>query len=246
MNLNIKKFDFNKIRIHTSICFLSSNELKTYDTYLFNKIEREIIKKCNFKNECRDFSKLENFTKSIIRDFKNINNLYLNYLEKLQHKYNSLVILDNLPIKIYRSIFFRYNVMNTKYLYTFILFKILNYQYIHPILISGIDYFFIAKEENIDKLIYIYENYCRMFPSFDIFKEVITNLKYNQYLVINNFKKSNLLEKNIYFYEIIDYKKWRIIGNKMNKVIQEHLGNPNLIGVKNRLLSEFKDLINDF
>jgi hypothetical protein len=67
---------------------------------------------------------------------------------------------------------------------------------------------------------------------------IYDNTIYNEFLVIHNFSTSNLLTECIFYYTIVDYKKWKIIGHKMNKVIQEHLGNPNLIGVRKRLLTE--------
>jgi len=246
MNFKLKTFDINNVPIHASICILSK-ENSQYKSYLIRKLFREIKGKVLYNKECCEVEKLNDFSKELIQDIKRINSLDLYYSEKNKLINNSLINLDLDKIeKINSLVSLRFCLRNNRYCRIFLLINVNNMADIHPIITTNFYYIIIEKEIYLNKLRFIYDNYCQIIESFDIFKEIMDNLSYNEYLVINNFVgfSSKLLENNIFIYRIIDYKKWKIIGNKMNKVIQEHLGNPCLKGVRRRLLEEYDNLIN--
>lgn len=73
---------------------------------------------------------------------------------------------------------------------------------IKPNLRTQIDYVFILRENLIGNRKRIYENYAGMFPSFDIFCQVMDQCTENyECLVINNNAKSNRLEDQVFWYK---------------------------------------------
>jgi len=233
IDLCIKEFNIQNIKYSSIFVLENSNE---YDTYLMKKLKRQ-IKEHTKTQEFNNVDNLQHFKKSIIKDFKAINILDITYLEKEKLRYNSLLVLDNIE-KVNNCKSLKHLIMIKRHLNLFLLLKSKYNQYIHNNIFVNIDYFIFGKSDDIHILHYVYHTYCKIIPTFIIFKQIIDTLKYNEFLVIHNFSTSNLLTECIFYYTIVDYKKWKIIGHKMNKVIQEHLGNPNLIGVRKRLLTE--------
>jgi hypothetical protein len=84
---------------------------------------------------------------------------------------------------------------------------------IPPNLRTNIDYVFILRENYVSNRKRIYENYAGMFPTFDIFCQVMDQCTedYNC-LVINNNAKSNKLEEQVFWYKASPHENFRI-GN---------------------------------
>ena len=73
---------------------------------------------------------------------------------------------------------------------------------IPPNLRTNIDYVFILRENIISNRRKIYEQYAGMFPTFEIFSQVMDQCTENfECLVINNNSKSNKLEDQVYWYK---------------------------------------------
>ena len=70
-----------------------------------------------------------------------------------------------------------------------------------PVLRANIDYVFILREQIVSNRKRIYDNYCGMLPSFDIFCTVLDNTTENyECLVVDNTSRSNKIEDQIFFY----------------------------------------------
>ncbi len=70
-----------------------------------------------------------------------------------------------------------------------------------PIMRTNIDYVFILRENYLSNRRKIYENYAGMFPTFELFCEVMDNCTENyECLVIDNNSKSNKLQDQVYWY----------------------------------------------
>ena len=73
---------------------------------------------------------------------------------------------------------------------------------IPPSLRTNIDYVFILRENLIKNRKRIYENYAGMFPTYDVFSQVMDQCTENfECLVINNNAKSNRLEDQVFWYK---------------------------------------------
>ena len=70
------------------------------------------------------------------------------------------------------------------------------------ILRTNIDYVFILRENYVSNRKRLYENYAGMFPSFEVFCQVMDQCTENyECLVIHNNAKSNKLEDQVYWYK---------------------------------------------
>tara|TARA_B110000211_G_scaffold221353_1_gene268886 strand:+ start:495 stop:923 length:429 start_codon:yes stop_codon:yes gene_type:complete len=85
------------------------------------------------------------------------------------------------------------------------LFFIITMQYplgIPPNLRTNIDYVFILRENIVANRKRIFENYAGMFPSFEVFSQVMDQCTENhECLVINNTSSSNKLEDCVFWYK---------------------------------------------
>lgn len=110
---------------------------------------------------------------------------------------------------------------------------ILTMQYslgITPYLRGNIDYVFIMREPLTNNRKKLYEHYCSMFPTFDIFCQVMDACTADyQCLVIHNGSKSNKLEDQVFYYkakphdnfQIGDDKFWKYHNKNFNDDDQE-------------------------
>ena len=91
---------------------------------------------------------------------------------------------------------------------------ILTMQYalgIPPNLRTNIDYVFILRENYVSNRKRLYENFAGMFPSFEVFCQVMDQCTENfECLVVHNNAKSNKLEDQVYWYKAEDHDKFRI------------------------------------
>jgi len=82
---------------------------------------------------------------------------------------------------------------------------------IPPSLRTQIDYVFILRENLINNRKRIYDNYAGMFPTFDVFCQVMDQCTENfECLVINNNAKSNQLEDQVFWYKAEPHSNFRI------------------------------------
>ena len=95
---------------------------------------------------------------------------------------------------------------------------ILTMQYslgITPYLRGNIDYVFILREPLTNNRKKLYEHYCSMFPTFDIFCQVMDACTEDyQCLVIHNGSKSNKIEDQVFYYKAKPHDEFRIGNNK--------------------------------
>ena len=80
-----------------------------------------------------------------------------------------------------------------------------------PSLRTNIDYVFILRENYVSNRKRLYEHYAGMFPTFEIFCQVMDQCTedYNC-LVINNNAKSNKLEDQVFWYKADEHPSFRI------------------------------------
>ena len=82
---------------------------------------------------------------------------------------------------------------------------------IPPNLRTNIDYVFILRENIISNRKRIYEHYAGMFPTFEIFSQVLDQCTENyECLVINNNSKSNKLNEQVFWYKAQNHPSFKI------------------------------------
>jgi len=82
---------------------------------------------------------------------------------------------------------------------------------IPPALRTNVDYIFILRENIVSNRKRLYEHYAGMFPTFDIFCQVMDNCTENyECLVIHNNAKSNKLEDQVFWYKADPHPPFRI------------------------------------
>lgn len=171
------------------------------DMFIYHKYEREIIEKMLYRQEI-----LAEKNESRIKNKKNVidDRIFIIMDDCLSSKGTWMrdePITDLL-----------YNGRHYHITY------ILTMQYplgITPELRCNFDYVFLMAEDNISNLKRLYEHYAGMFPSFDIFRSVFSQLTLNYgVMVINNRgSRENFLEK-IFWYKAKNLNNINIIGSK--------------------------------
>ena len=82
---------------------------------------------------------------------------------------------------------------------------------IPPNLRGNIDYVFILRENYISNRKRIYDHYAGMFPTFEIFCQVMDQCTENyECLVIDNTSKSNKIEDQVYWYKASPHESFKI------------------------------------
>ena len=82
---------------------------------------------------------------------------------------------------------------------------------IPPNLRGNIDYVFILRENYISNRKRIYDHYAGMFPTFEIFCQVMDQCTENyECLVIDNTSKSNKIEDQVYWYKATAHESFKI------------------------------------
>ena len=98
---------------------------------------------------------------------------------------------------------------------------ILTMQYsvgIPPEMRSNFDYIFLLAEDTINNRKRLYEHYAGMFPSFDIFQQVFTDLTENYgMMVINNRVHSKNITDKVFWYKAKTVPTFRLGCNKFRK-----------------------------
>jgi hypothetical protein len=98
---------------------------------------------------------------------------------------------------------------------------ILTMQYavgIPPEMRSNFDYIFLLAEDIINNRKRLYEHYAGMFPNFDIFQQVFSDITENYgVMVINNRVHSKNITDKVFWYRAKNVPKFRIGSNKFRK-----------------------------
>jgi hypothetical protein len=82
---------------------------------------------------------------------------------------------------------------------------------IRPLLRSNIDYVFILRDPYVKNRKTLYENYAGVFPTFDVFCQVMDQCTENyECLVVNLNCKSNKLEDQVFWYKAADHEDFKI------------------------------------
>jgi hypothetical protein len=85
---------------------------------------------------------------------------------------------------------------------------------ITPGLRSNIDFSFILRTPNQATRRALYENYCGMFPSYEIFEKVLDSCTEDYgCLVIDNTSRSNKLEDQVFYYKASAHDDFRLCSN---------------------------------
>ena len=89
---------------------------------------------------------------------------------------------------------------------------------IPPNLRTNVDYVFILRENYVSNRKRLYEHYCGMFPTFEMFCQVMDQCTENyECLVINNNAKSNKLEDQVFWYKAAPHNDFQIGSSKFWK-----------------------------
>ena len=94
---------------------------------------------------------------------------------------------------------------------------------IPPNLRTNIDYVFILRENYMSNRKRLYEHYAGMFPTFEMFCQVMDQCTENyECLVINNNSKSNKLQDQVYWYKAESHADFQIGGSQYWKFSDEN------------------------
>lgn len=95
-----------------------------------------------------------------------------------------------------------------------------------PDLRTNVDYAFILRENNYGNRKRIYENYCSIFPTFEMFCTVMDQVTEGYgCLVIDNGSKSNKLEDNIFWYTADDHPPFTVGSKEFWMMHNQHVAN---------------------
>uniref|UniRef100_A0A6C0BQZ6 Uncharacterized protein n=1 Tax=viral metagenome TaxID=1070528 RepID=A0A6C0BQZ6_9ZZZZ len=110
------------------------------------------------------------------------------------------------------------------------MFFIISMQYplgIPPNLRTNIDYIFILRENIVANRKRIYDNYAGMFPTFEIFCQVMDQCtEHYECLVIDNTTKSNKLEDTVFWYKANETPSYRVCQEEY-WILSKNIGDSN-------------------
>ena len=122
---------------------------------------------------------------------------------------------------------------------------ILTMQYalgVPPNLRTNIDFIFILRENYVSNRKRLYEHYAGMFPSFEMFCQVMDQCTENyECLVINNNAKSNKLTDQVFWYKAESHPPFQIGGAKYWKYSKENYSNEKSDGGGNNYQKKNKE-----
>ena len=97
---------------------------------------------------------------------------------------------------------------------------------IPPNLRTNIDYIFILRENYVSNRKRLYEHYAGMFPTFEMFCQVMDNCTENyECLVINNNAKSNKLQDQVFWYKAEPHNDFKIGSDQFWNFSKENYSN---------------------
>lgn len=95
---------------------------------------------------------------------------------------------------------------------------------IPPSLRTCIDWIFIFREQYVKNRQRLYDNYAGMFPSFNVFCQVMDQMTENYgCLVIHNSSRSNKLEDQVFYYKATEHPPFRLCNQKAWEFSYTHL-----------------------
>lgn len=95
-----------------------------------------------------------------------------------------------------------------------------------PDLRTNVDYVFILRENNYGNRKRIYENYCSIFPTFEMFCQVIDQVTEGfGCLVIDNTSRSNKLEENVFWYTAEDHPPFTVGSKEFWMIHNQNVSN---------------------
>jgi hypothetical protein len=98
-----------------------------------------------------------------------------------------------------------------------------------PALRTNVDFVFILREPNISNRKRLYEQYAGIFPSFEIFCQVMDQCTENfECLVIDNTAKSNRIEDMVFWYKAEEHQHYKIGAPAFWQYHNQHFGGSNI------------------
>ncbi len=96
---------------------------------------------------------------------------------------------------------------------------------IPPNLRTNVDFVFILRENFVNNRKRLYDHYAGMFPSFEMFCQVMDQCTENyECLVINNNAKSNKLEDQVFWYKASDHDDFKLGGDEYWQWAEKNTG----------------------
>jgi hypothetical protein len=199
INYQIRKLNITNIRSNSSILVIGKNKINNVSIMgdIINQFSNDFLENSTFivnsMYDCDDFTeKYPNIKTIYSKDLISDNKLITDSVAVILHEN----ILFNNGNTILKHIFDYYN--NEK-----MIISIINAPLgLNPELRSRFDYVFIANDDSIMNTKRIYEQYCNTFPSFNIFRQVYTNITQDStYMVVDNRTKNNDICNKIYWYK---------------------------------------------
>jgi hypothetical protein len=134
-------------------------------------------------------------------------------------KPHAFLILDDLMDSAkqwVKSQYIKYCFMNGRHVH---LLFILTMQFalgIPPELRANVDYIFILRENIVSNRKRLYDHYAGMFPTFDIFQQVMDNCTEDyQCIVIDNCSQSNKIEDQVFWYKAESHEPFKIGSSQL-------------------------------
>ena len=227
-NLRLKKFDMKWIKDDSVVVFIGKrNTGKTFLTLdlLYHHQDMPIgtvISATEGANQT--YSKIvpplfihEAYTPELVEKVVRRQKL-INYKKSNDPNYSNIdsrafLLLDDcmFDTKWTKDTNIRYAFMNGRHQKLFFIMTMQYIMGIPPQLRSNVDYVFILRENMFQNRKRIYEQYAGMFPSFDIFCQVMDSCTENyECLVIHNGSKSNKLQDQVFWYKASDHPDFRL------------------------------------
>ena len=231
MNLQLKKFDMNAISDDKVVVLIGKREtgksflVKDLLYYHRNLPLGTVISGTEASNSF--YGKIvpglfihEEFSPEIVNNVLKRQKMVINKINQDKQQYGgssldprSFLILDDclydqswVKNKDIRSLF-----MNGRH---YKIMFIITMQYalgVPPSLRTNIDYVFILRENIVANRKRLYDNYAGMFPTFEVFSQVMDQCTENfECLVINNNAKSNKLEDQVFWYKADPHDNFQI------------------------------------
>ena len=218
--MNLLKFDISNIKPNNVVVYIGKT--RSGKSYLVNDLlyhNRDLnihnglilsnsqnisdyINLLPYNSICKPFA--DNIIDDLIINQININSDNIINQNSIQ---SSLLILDDIiDIDWTQSNSMKTCILNSKY---YNIFSIITMQYcilIPQNIRCNFDYVFILKEDILSNLKILYNQYCTIIPSFDIFCQVIDYYtKYYNCIVIDNTNNSNKIQDHIYWYKAMPH-----------------------------------------
>lgn len=243
MKLELKKFDINKIKDDSVVVMIGKRN--TGKSFLVRDLlhchANLPIGTVISATECSNhfFKKMipsifihDEFTPELIEKAKLRQELIIKQQQKEVATYGksaidprAFVILDDclFDTSWSKDKNIRFFFMNGRHIK---LFFIITMQYplgIPPNLRTNIDYVFILRENYVSNRKRIYDNFAGMFPSFEVFCQVMDQCTQNyECLVIDNTSKSTSIDDTVFWYRAEEHPSFQLCSREYWAMAREH------------------------